>query len=154
MSKSTRCTCFFPLVLFLYLYAQIKWWIMTLLFMQNGPFPKRTISALHLISWFLVTFILNKALGVLFRKSEANQNIPLNLYGAKIWCILLERWHQSDWVSFTCSTELKRSFPFVSLKLEKFGKQFTNWTQSWFYYYNICVFCVRCLKSISNVCIV
>ena len=41
---------------------------------------------------------------------HTNQNIPSNLYWAKIWCILLEQQSQCTWINCTSSTELKSSF--------------------------------------------
>ena len=36
-----------------------------------------------------------------------NQNLPSNLYWAKIWCVLLEQQSHSVWRSFSCSTKLR-----------------------------------------------
>ena len=40
-----------------------------------------------------------------------NQNIPSDLYWAKICCIFLEQQCHCPWISLTSSTELKSSFP-------------------------------------------
>ena len=43
--------------------------------------------------------------------AHTNPNITLNLYWAKIWLILLNEWSQGPTPKYTCSTELKSSFP-------------------------------------------
>ena len=57
-------------------------------------------------------FLQHKYLEVLFGKSGAyNLNIQLNLYRAKIWCILLKERSQRLTSKFTSSTELNRNSP-------------------------------------------
>ena len=61
------------------------------------------------------SFTLNKYLNILFENpAHTNQNVPKNLYFGNIWCILLEQQSHNAWISLTCSTELKSSFPFGS----------------------------------------
>ena len=47
-------------------------------------------------------------------QAHTTQNISSNIYEAKTWCILLKQ-SQCEYISFTCFTELKSSFPFVKI---------------------------------------
>ena len=49
---------------------------------------------------------------------HTNHNIPSNRYWSKIWCVLLEQRSHSAWISYTCSTKLKSSFPLDKQRLE------------------------------------